>query len=336
MRKMIISVVLLVCGSLLSLFSTGLYAATCKLDSAQSILNINDSITLNPAMTGVVGTVLWSKTYPIPNLKYSCNASTGSKWYSQYSRAYLGSAIDDVYATEINGIGIRVKWPSNASGGWLPGDSGTPVSCANGCSINNTTVLVEFVQTGKLNEGENYIPVGELAAAEVIPTTDTSEKLRIMTINLGTAIKVLARSCAIYPSSNNIDLGTFSLASFTQNNAFQGDKKPFTITVACPVAADITLTFASVNKIPFGAVAGSIGTEEGEGYASNFSIRLFEKKSQYVSNALKIGTVYHYTVKDILVNNYEAQIYVPSGINRATQLTAGKVVGAVQYTMAIK
>ncbi|RAU38427.1 type 1 fimbrial protein [Enterobacter sp. RIT418] len=326
---------LLACGSLLCLVSTGLYAATCKLDSAPSVLSINDSITLNPASSGTAGTVLWSKTYSVPSLKYSCDASAGSQWFSEYSRAYLTTAIDDVYATEISGIGIRVKWPSNASGAWLPGDSGTPTSCANGCSINNSTVLVEFVQTGRLSQGENYIPAGELAAANVVPTTDAGERLRIMTINLGTAIKVVTRSCAIYPSSNTIDLGTFSLASFTLDNAFQGDKKPFSITINCPTTEDIGITFSSVSKVPFGAVSGVIGAEEGEGYASNFSIRLFEKQRQ-ISNALKINTEYPYTVTGTVVNNYEAQIYVPASINRANQLTAGKVVGAVQYTMVIK
>ncbi|WP_395300766.1 fimbrial protein [Enterobacter sp. ECC-175] len=335
MRKIIIPAMLLACGSLLCLVSTGLYAATCKLDSAPSVLSINDSITLNPASSGTAGTVLWSKTYSVPSLKYSCDASAGSQWFSEYSRAYLTTAIDDVYATEISGIGIRVKWPSNASGAWLPGDSGTPTSCANGCSINNSTVLVEFVQTGRLSQGENYIPAGELAAANVVPTTDAGERLRIMTINLGTAIKVVTRSCAIYPSSNAIDLGTFSLASFTLDNAFQGDKKPFSITINCPTTEDIGITFSSVSKVPFGAVSGVIGAEEGEGYASNFSIRLFEKQRQ-ISNALKINTEYPYTVTGTVVNNYEAQIYVPASINRANQLTAGKVVGAVQYTMVIK
>ncbi|WP_297115941.1 fimbrial protein [uncultured Enterobacter sp.] len=335
MRKIIIPAMLLACGSLLCLVSTGLYAATCKLDSAPSVLSINDSITLNPASSGTAGTVLWSKTYSVPSLKYSCDASAGSQWFSEYSRAYLTTAIDDVYATEISGIGIRVKWPSNASGAWLPGDSGTPTSCANGCSINNSTVLVEFVQTGRLSQGENYIPAGELAAANVVPTTDAGERLRIMTINLGTAIKVVTRSCAIYPSSNTIDLGTFSLASFTLDNAFQGDKKPFSITINCPTTEDIGITFSSVSKVPFGAVSGVIGAEEGEGYASNFSIRLFEKQRQ-ISNALKINTEYPYTVTGTVVNNYEAQIYVPASINRANQLTAGKVVGAMQYTMVIK
>lgn len=336
MRKIIIPAMLLACGSLLCLVSTGLYAATCKLDSAPSVLSINDSITLNPASSGTAGTVLWSKTYSVPSLKYSCDASAGSQWFSEYSRAYLTTAIDDVYATEISGIGIRVKWPSNASGAWLPGDSGTPTSCANGCSINNSTVLVEFVQTGRLSQGENYIPAGELAAANVVPTTDAGERLRIMTINLGTAIKVVTRSCAIYPSSNAIDLGTFSIASFMNAPTFQGDKKPFTITINCPSPENIGLTFNSLNKQSFDPIPGVISTEQGEGYALNFSIRLLEKKSQYNSSAVDIGEEDIFSVTGILVKDYEAQIYVPASINRKTQLTAGKVVGAVQYTMVIK
>ncbi|MHA0940283.1 fimbrial protein, partial [Enterobacter kobei] len=69
----------------------------------------------------------------------------------------------------------------------------------------------------------------------------------------------------------------------------------------------------------------------GDGYASNFSIRLFEKNS----TAITLGKEKVYTAST-LTKNYQAHIYVGGGVDRKTDLTPGKVVGAVQYTVVIK
>ena len=78
-------------------------------------------------------------------------------------------------------------------------------------------------------------------------------------------------------------------------------------------------------------MTGVIGVESGDGYASNFSIRLFEKNS----TAITLGKEKVYTAST-LTKNYQAQIYVGGGVDRKTALTPGKVVGAVQYTVVIK
>jgi len=322
---------------LLSLFiSTGARAAACKLNSAEAIVNITDNITLNPANKGSAGTVLWSKSYNVPNIKYTCNEGVLSSWHSEYSRNYINSPLDNVYATEIPGIGIRIKWPSNGSGVWVPGNSGSSITCTSECSVMNSTVLIEFVQTGGLNDGESYIPAGEIARSSVIPSTNASDTLRIMTINFGTSIKVVTRSCSIYPSTNNVDLGSYNLSYFENSSTAQGDKKEFTITMTCPSATDVTLTLNSFNSIPFGAGTGVIGVESGSDNASNFAIKLFEKTSTYVSTAIKLGNAYSYTVSPTLTKTYQAQIYVAGSVDRKKDLSAGSIVGAVQYTMAIK
>ena len=309
-------------------------AATCRLNSAESILNIADDITLNPADKGAAGTVLWSKTFPMPDVKYICDTDNATIWHSTYSRNYISTAQDDVYATEIPGIGVRIKWPANGAGMWIPGNS-TSLVCKTGCSITGNTVLIEFVQTGTLNQGESYIPAGEIAKANVSPTANTNDKLQIMAINFGSSIKVVTRSCSIYPSSNSIDLGSYDLAYFSNSPSSQGEKKTFNITISCPTPADIALTFTSTANVPFGTGKGIIGVEEGDGYATNFAIRLYEKLSGY-STLLILDKDYEYTVSSSLTKTYGAQIYVPGGINRKTALGAGNIVGAIQYTMAIK
>ncbi|MDU1876849.1 MULTISPECIES: fimbrial protein [Citrobacter] len=333
MKRTFTAALFVLFAAFISLTGNNAWAAHCTLTSPLATLNIADNITLNPAEKGVTGTVLWSKTYQVPNVSYNCDASTQSSWHSSYTRSYITSQIDHVYGTEIPGIGIRMRWPSQGTSSWLPGNSGSPVTCSTGCSVKNSTVLVEFVQTGALNPGESYIPAGAIAEASVIPTVDTSEKLPILAINFNTAIKVITRSCSIYSSAVNVDLGTYSIADFQNNESKQGDKKEFSITVGCPSDSSITLTFTSMNKTPLGALTGVIGVESGEGYAKNFLIRLYEKGSY--SNPLKIDTPLTYSANPTLIKTYQAQIYVTGDVNRRTDLTPGQVVGAIQYTMVI-
>lgn len=335
MKRILSAFLMVISGILFSLSGNHAHAALCELTSPLATLNITDNITLNPAEQGIAGTVLWSKTYQVPDISYKCNSSTQSTWHSFFTRSYITSQIENVYVTEIPGIGIRMKWPTQSTGSWLPGNSGGAVSCSTGCSIKNSSVLIEFVQTGTLSAGERYIPVGSVAEASVLPTADPSEQLSILSIVFGTAIKVVPRSCAIYPSSNYIDLGTYSLADFVNDDSKQGDRKEFTVTVACPDPSTVTLQFDSLINTDFASATGVLGVETGEGYAKNFAIRLYEK-GRFNSSALSLGTATEYSVTSILTKSYEAEIYVPTNIIRKSQLTAGRVVGAVLYTMKIK
>lgn len=321
--------------ALMSLISTGVNAAVCKLSTSEALVNITDDITLNPAEKGSAGTVLWSKSYNVPNIKYSCNSGVQSTWHSEYSRSYISASLENVYATEIPGIGIRIKWPSSGSGVWVPGSSGNPISCTTECSVTNSTILIEFVQTGSLSQGDSYIPAGEIAKASVIPTTDTGNPLRIMTVNFGTAIKVVTRSCSIVPSTTSLDLGSYNLSYFANSSTTQGDKKEFMLTINCPVQERISLTLTSLASLPFGSGTGVIGVESGDGYAKNFAIKIYEKKSTYVSTAVSIGKASEFNVLNTVAKTYQAQIYIPSGIDRKTSLSAGSIVGAIQYTMVI-
>ncbi|MFT2189264.1 hypothetical protein, partial [Pseudomonas putida] len=92
-------------------------------------------ITLNVIKQREVGKVLWSKTYQVPDVSYTCDASTQSSWHSSYSRSYIRSQIDHVYNTEIPGIGIRMRWPTQTESSWLPGNSGSPTTCSTGCGV---------------------------------------------------------------------------------------------------------------------------------------------------------------------------------------------------------
>lgn len=336
MNKYITAILYVVLLSMAWIFASEANASLCKLEGVEKVLNITDSITLNPADKGTAGTVLWSKTYTAPNIKYSCDESTQTQWHAEYSRNYLESAIDNVYTTEIPGIGVRIKWPASTGSTWIPNNSGSAVTCSPSCSIDNSTVLVEFVQTTTINQGESEVPAGEIVKVNVRPLLAPEDELRILTINFSVPIKVNVRSCSIYPSTTNVDLGTYSVASFQNAPTFQGDKKDFSITVECPQQEKVGLTIVSMINTPFGASSGVIGVESGEGYANNFAIMVYEKQSAYFSSALILGKEAIFDVPSRVTKNYQAQIYVPSNVDRTNTLSAGKVVGAIQYTMAIK
>lgn len=336
MNKYITTLLYLLILSLLWIFSLEVKASACRIDGVEKVLNITDNITLNPADKGSAGTVLWSKTYTAPNIKYSCDESTQTQWHTAYSRNYLSSSIDKVYATEIPGIGIRMKWPANTGNAWVPGNSGSPVTCSPSCSIDNSTVLLEFVQTGTINQGETEIPAGEMVNVKVKPLLTPEDELRILTINLSVPIKVNTRSCSIYPSSTNVNLGTYSIASFQNTQNYQGDKKDFSITITCPKQEQVGLTISSMIGTKFAESSGILGVETGEGYAQNFAIMVYEKSSTYVSTPLILEKLIVFPVSSRVTKNYQAQIYVPTEVNRSNSLSAGRVVGAIQYTMAIQ
>lgn len=322
--------------SLTCLFSLQANASSCTLEGVERVLNITDNITLNPVDKGTTGTVLWSKTYNAPDIKYSCDASTQTQWHAEYSRNHLISTVNHVYTTEIPGIGIRIKWPANIGDSWLPDNSGSPVTCTPSCSIDNSTVLVEFVQTGTINQGEAEIPAGEIAHVSVKPLLAPEDALRVLNINFGVPIKVTTRACSIYPSTTNVDLGTYSVASFQNIPNYKGDKKDFSITVTCPTQETVGLTIVSMISTPFAAAPGVLGVETGEGYAKNFTIMVYEKSSPYISQPLTLGKESVFSVSSRVTKNYQAEINVTAGVDRTNSLSAGRVVGAIQYTMAIK
>jgi hypothetical protein len=86
---------------------------------------------------------------------------------------------------------------------WLPGNSGSPTVLHRLWSEKQYG-SGEMVQTGSMPEGEYFIPAGKVAGTGD-PSADESEKLPIMAINFGVAIKVVTASCSIYPSATNVD-----------------------------------------------------------------------------------------------------------------------------------
>ena len=59
-------------------------------------------------------------------------------------------------------------------------------------------------------------------------------------------------------------------------------------------------------------------------------------RNQHVGIITVLGKEYPFQVSSRLTKNYQAQIFVPAEVNRENSLSAGRVVGAIQYTMALR
>lgn len=307
------------------------FAASCQLDTQKMVINIADDITLNVHANAAPGTKLWEKHIPVSELKYTCTSDTTAEWRSMYSRPYTQSILQDVYMTEISGIGIRIKWPENATtNNTVPGDSGMATTCQYSCTVIASSLSIEFIQTGSIAKGTHSIPAGEIAYANVIPTAAPGNTLSILSVNLNSAVTINVTACTIVPSTTNVNLGNYNIAFF-QNGTEQGAKKEFQIKIDCPQAQDIGLTIKPIIAAGFGSNKGEIGIESGPGYAKGFLIKLFDKGT-YISNPLGFDEV-KYNINTSLTKKYEAQIYVPTSVSRENDLSVGRIASSVQYTL---
>lgn len=298
--------------------------ASCVLTSAAPVINI-PSIVLSPSEKGTIGTVLFSMRVAVPGVSYTCGSSVKSTWRSSYLRPELSkSTIDNVYNTSIQGIGIRMKWPeSRTQNSWVPGS----YSCQGSCIEPTDKILIEFVQTGNASGGT--ISAGDIVEVSVSADNDPQNSLVIMNMVLGEVV-VKVRSCAIYASTNSIDLGEYSLAD-AQTGGFLGDKKDFTITLDCPDPSVAKITFDG--RSAWGMSSGVIANA---GDAQSAYIKLHQKSGQFYSEVplntiTSFGSNAAFTGKRTIT--YAGEMYFDESTRSG--VTAGSVRADVVYTLTI-
>lgn len=303
------------------------YAGICTLNNSSAIdITINDQIQLTPSVSAPSSpTVLFERRYATGRVSFTCNGST--QWQSSYSRPYTASAHSNIYTTEIPGIGIRIKWPEAYSDSYyLPS---TSTACLATCTINADNVKLEFVHIGAVKEGEQFIPAGELAKAYFLNSNGASVFMRV---SLAANVVITPKSCAIYPSANHIDLGTYDKASFAKSGA--GSLVDFYLHVSCPVSSNIGLTFDSTNNV-FSSGAGDIGADKGsvKGVSIKVSISTISP-SLYSPITLQSKK---YFFRNVLEKNVQmrAQLFVKDAAAFQSEGKAGKISGDLLYTMSI-
>lgn len=298
--------------------------AGCVLTTPALVLNIPAAV-LSPSQKGAAGTVLMSTRIQAPSVGYTCGNGVKSTWRSAYQRSEMSkSAIENVYNTSIPGIGVRIKWPEGrAQNAWVPG----AYSCQGSCIESADKILVEFVQTGVASSGS--ISAGNIVEVSVSPDNDPQNRLVLMTIVLG-EITVNIRSCAIYASTNSVDLGEYLLADI-QKTGFQGDKKDFTIMLDCPDPTSAKITFEGKN-----AWGMSSGILENTGDAKNAYVKLYQKSGQrYSEKALNTLTDFGSATAFTGVRGvtYAGEMYFDDSTR--SNVTSGSVKADIIYTLRI-
>lgn len=253
MIKKIMPMILSIIAVLVLQFMPWSYAQAgiCTLSNSSAIdLTINDQIQLAPS-TSAPGSanVLYSRSFPTGSITFTCTGST--QWQSVYSRAYTATSQNNIYHTEIPGIGIRIKWPESYSDGYYVPSTST--TCLTTCTISFDNLKLEFIHIGIVSEGEQIIPAGEIIKAHFLNADGTSQFMRV---SLGADVIITPRTCAVYPSSNHINLGTYDKASLSTSKP--GSLINFNFHISCPASSTVGLMFESSSRI-FSPEVGEIG-----------------------------------------------------------------------------
>lgn len=282
------------------------------------------SFTIVPSDRGTVGTVLASYTLPVSRIAYTCGSGVSAQWTSSYSRAYIKTAISNVYNTNVDGIGIRIRWPqTQTENSWVPG----AYTCRDNCVQANDNILLELVQTGTAASG--VIPSGLIATVTLAAENAPQDKLTILNISTG-EITVAVRSCSIYASTNRIDLGDYSLADINKSG-FTANKKDFSITLDCPVSTSAKITFEGKNA--WGMTSGVL---DNMGSAKNVFVKLYQKSGQrYTEKALNktenFGSSAAFTGQRSVT--YAGEMYFDDALRN--DISAGNVSANIIYTLTL-
>ncbi|WP_425273837.1 fimbrial protein [Yersinia frederiksenii] len=249
---------------------------------------------------------------------------------STYTRGNSLSALPDVYSTEIGGVGIRIKWPVSRDAAYFP----TIQDCQSPCTINNDSLLIEFIQIGKITAGD--IPQGEIAKVVLTAAEETSNSVTLLSIVLTANTSVVVRSCMIANSNLNIDLGSYPLSDFNTGNK-HGTQVPFSISVYCPQASSVKIAFTTVEQQPVGSSRGvirnTIPVENGG--AKGIGTRMLTGNgiiAQQVDGTKSSEIIFNVDEhKDL---NYFAQIYIVDSDRK--NITSGNVAGQVYFNLTIE
>ncbi|WP_404992897.1 fimbrial protein [Cupriavidus pauculus] len=297
------------------------FAGTCKLTSngGQPLkANINLS-SITAATAGTAGTVLATRDIPLSTLSYTCGDNVNTELRMTMAAGAAQTAVDNVYTTSVNGLGIRIRWPSAT---WWPNALRCRTSGSNSCSVSADSVRVELVQTGPIKA--STLPIGTYGTVTLLAPDDSSAgQVVAMQVIVSAPINVLVNTCAI-TSDTRVDVGAFTDTTFDTKTT--GPKVPFNLTLNCPSASVVGITFDG--DAPFGnAVSGLVANQ---GSAKNIAVQLLDSNG---TMGVKLGKKNSLgTVTGAKTLNYNARVY-----RTGTQsVTAGDIDAFVVFTLDVQ
>lgn len=315
---------------LLLLLPVKVYAScTVNPTTVVKVLNSPASVTLNPYVP--VGTVLSTATFTGNSGTFTINCSTP---FTQLTYQGIGSAVANVYPTNIPGLGIQLSNASGTTGNW-------PVTQ----TIASTTTLTA---TASVPTNFSLIKTGPITASGTLPVNVGNFVLPQQgnfvgfQINLATpmTINFTKPSCSVTsPSSIAVSLGAFPMAHFPTVGS-SSSPVPFSIQVTCVGGPPASTTQMSVT------LTDASGTSVGN--TSN----TLSLSSTSTATGIGVRITYNGTVEsygpDSNVDGNTNQFLLGTGTNgvfnypfyaymvRTGTVTAGSVITTATFTMSYK
>ncbi len=319
--KLIITLAMLGLLSWVMPVSVALAANDCTITQGKAI-NVSVNIpTLRPAKRGTVGTVLGKGEINTPAISYNCGNLIRNTWRSKLTRAESTlQALNDVYNTNIPGLGIRLSWPSSRNM-FFP----NAAECISSCTEPADKVVLEFVQTGVISSG--IIPAGKIGEVNLEADSNPGTPVNLVTISLGTPVNIEPKSCAILTPIQNVELGTYSLADFQSRAVRRGAKVPFNITLDCPQQTSLEFSFSGEH--PVGTVVGYIANCDTSGCAKEVGVKLLDN-----SGNKGVNTQGTYSTA-VILNGKQSYLYYANiePKTTGTAVGAGKIDTSVVFNI---
>ena len=294
-----------------------LAAADCRITAGAGQQANVTLQSLTAASNGEANTVLGQQEIPINTISYTCGAAIESQWASQLRSGSALTQSSNVWSTNVQGVGFRIKWPASRNGAYWP----TTYRCNGNCSESADKLTVEFVQTGKVAAGT--IPAGELGKANLVAFSTTSNTASMLTVTLMYPIDIVVKSCSVRAEPANIDFGHNAIEDVRNNKT---KKTSFKMLINCPDQAKVKLQFDG--PAVFGGMNGVVKNINGT--AKGVGVRLTDAQGMAAVNIAgqqrELGSI-----SGAKEYTYNSQLYAYG----TETLTAGDVDTYVTFTLTM-
>lgn len=190
--------------------------------SVIKVLNSPASVTLNPYVP--IGTVLSTATFTGNSGQFTITCTTA---FTQFTYQGVGTATNNIYPTNIPGLGIQLSNASGTTGNWPVTE--TVASTKTYTATASVPTNFSLIKTGPITaNGTIPVNVGNF----VLPQQGNFVGFQI---NLASPMQInfTKPSCSVTsPSTIAVALGAFPVAHFTAIGS-KSSPMPFTIQVTC-------------------------------------------------------------------------------------------------------
>lgn len=271
-----------------SVLSTKVYALCSASDVA---VNFDNNILIQRDVP--VGTVLGSVTISHAiNCDAKSQTTAESSWYIQLAGSNLdngASALAGVSATNVDGIGLRWKNYSSATGTTSPVTNGSlNLSTWNrGISQKGTTTFIdtfELVKTAMTPKTGRVSPI-TIAMQYSTPVSKNVQRQPLFKYIIS-AVNTSTVSCQVLDTNLNIDMG-FAVASKFNGVGSTLNPVDFNLSLNCDAQTSVNVTLDNVTPLA-DAANGVLGLSSGS-TAKGVGIQLL-----YNNAAVKFGSLINY------------------------------------------